>query len=443
MLEISLANSQDELLQILSYYINRIGSDNNYLQQLTEISDSYFKQGYIDEAFFVMVELFKAKPSIKLALKIAQRYYQYEEYEKAYYVWINEAKSSKENKNVLLLEARLLNKLGKTYESISKYRYLIQKYPLFLEPYEELADIYVDEENFALAEDLYKAIYDYFEDYKNIRMVRIKLMNILLNKELVDSETINEMVNDDRIPIETEEEFYALALFYRRIRNYDLALKSITKAMSINKDNIDYSILLMELYRELGNESYFTERIDWLAKTLPASDDRIMKVAEFAYDSNHLNAEIVSKLTDYFHFSKGFDEAYKIIKIIVTYYLTNNQAAEGLHFLKTIADPSFEKEYLSYYYAKVLEKLGIVHDLEYYYETALEYMLPEKDLVYDFANYYEKIGDVDSALKLLNKYVNSNYSNSKVRKMYERLKKKKDNLIYEDLKEWEEKNEYK
>lgn len=60
--------------------------------------------------------------------------YQYEAYDKAYFYWLDLAKSDNEDPELKLLEARLLKKLNRHTEAIDMYRKIIKSYPTLGKP---------------------------------------------------------------------------------------------------------------------------------------------------------------------------------------------------------------------------------------------------------------------------------------------------------------------
>lgn len=421
--ELTKSHSEEEWVQILSYYINRIDQSNDYYEQLNTLSLDYFNKGYFDQALYIMIELYRGNPTSQRAYNIGLRLYQYGQYEMAYYEWLPKARVGQENVKVLILEARLLYKLLEVDQAISKYRYIVKQYPLEEESYEELADIYIEEGNPSLAENLYQALFDYFSDYPNLRMVRLKLIDILMNKEIIERENIDKLFNDERIPLLTAEEYYAFALYQQRLLNYETAVEYILKAIELDQDQLNYSIFLMDLYYDLGEENKLIDLIQWIIHTLPPTDDRIVKVASMCQTIHYDSIELMNKLKDYFPFSTSIDEAYQILKMMINFYLDQGQAEQALLILNDYGLSSLEDEYLSYFYARVNEALNKLEDVEYLYQTALDYLLAEEDLLYHFAQFYDKTGQKQKALELIEKYEYSDYANEKLLALKEKLMK--------------------
>ena len=157
--------------------------------------------------------------------------YQYEAYDKAYFYWLDLAKSDNEDPELKLLEARLLKKLNRHTEAIDMYRKIIKSYPTLGEAYEDLGDIYLEQQNISQAENYYRAVYEYLDDYENIRDVRLKLVEVESLKEIIDLAAVEKLEKDERIPLETEDEFFVFANVFKTLFQFDRAIDYAKKAL--------------------------------------------------------------------------------------------------------------------------------------------------------------------------------------------------------------------
>lgn len=184
--ELGNVDTIEEQRLVIIDYIERASEDSSYIPALESLADILFKTGSIDQGLTVLIELFELKKYKKYAKQIVNKLYQYEAYDKAYFYWLDLAKSDKEDPELKLLEARLLKKLNRHTEAIDMYRQIIKSYPTLGEAYEDLGDIYLEQQNISQAENYYRAVYDYLDDYENIRDVRLKLVEVESLKEIID-----------------------------------------------------------------------------------------------------------------------------------------------------------------------------------------------------------------------------------------------------------------
>lgn len=434
----------DYQYEVLGLYLDKAEKNKQYLPALEEIANLLFLRGYNIMGIQLLIEMYKIKPSPRKAIKIAEQLYQQEEYEIAYTGWMHLAKQSSENYKLLLLEARLLNKLYKVTEAVKVYKYITEKHPTKPEAYEELGDLYVFLAEYEKAGRYYKAVLDYLTDYERVREIRMKLVNLELNSEKMSLETMEDIFNRQELPIELPEEYFALAKVYEKAQRYEQAILYAVKAMELDKDNINYSMLLMKLYHYSGKESKLFGEINWLIKTIPVTDERIYDIAKVARDMERLNDDIIEKLLYYYPFIEDETEAYDVIDIIMMYYIDNEKAEEGHHALRNFDDPSISEEYLSYYYAKVYEQLALYDKVEEYYLTAIHLAIDKPDLIYDTAKFYEKTGDNQKAVDLLKKYSRSSYTadKDKLKAYLKVLEMNEINKPNDEIRKWREENGY-
>lgn len=427
---------------VIITYIEKASEDKRYIPAMEDLAEIFLKTGSILQGLTVLMELYELKKASKYAKKIVKRLYQYEEYEKAYFHWLELAKTGKDDLELSILEARLLTKLGKKSEAIEFYRGIIKYNPTAAEAYEELADIYMDQNNISEAEKYYTAIYEYISDYKYIRAVRLKLVQVASLKEVLNLEQIYQLENDDRYPIETEDEYYVFANVYASLYQYDKAIMYAEKALQSDRDNINYSLLLIDLYNATGKKSNLYKELTFAAQALPPLDPTILKLAEVAYEVNALNDEIIEKLLDYSSLINNYDDAYQVVQIVINYYLDQDDAPAALHLLGVLESQSLDHEYLSFYYAKVYEVLGLFDKAQENYEIAIEVLLPEKDLIFNYALLFKKQGQLEQAFKVAKSYKNTIYDNFKLKNLRDEILTDLQLAEFTKYKDWENSNGY-
>lgn len=438
--EIEKAPSVEEQNLVIIDYIERASINKEYIPVLEDVADDLFNKGFFDLAITILSELYHLTQYKKYAKKIAFKLYQHEEYDKAYYYWLERAKGEKENSKLLLLEARLLKELNKTSEAINQYRYLIKNYPTMPEPYEELGDIYREEENTSQAETFYSTLYHYMDGYENLRGIRLKLLEVEAMKEVIELSEVQKYEQDERIPIETEDEFFAFANIYKKLFQYDKAIEYGEKALQKDGDNINYSLLLIELYKLTGNKSKLYMGLNETARTILVGDPIILEIAAVAKDIGRLNDDIIEKLITYAELVENYDDFILIMDIVVNYYLDKKDAPTALYHLGNWQDTLLDYEYMTYHYAIVYEELGLFDKAEENYLVALEFLLNADDLVYRLINLYVKQNDFEKALELAQNYQGSIYDIEKLKKLREKLISKKELSIFDEYKVWENDN---
>lgn len=427
----------EEQRLVIIDYIERASVDSSYIPALESLADVLFKTGSINQGLTVLIELYELKQYKKYAKRIVKKLYQYEEYDKAYFYWLDLAKSDKDDPELKLLEARLLKQLNRHTEAIDMYRKLIKQFPTLAEAYEDLGDIYLEQQNTSQAENYYRAIYNYLDDYGNIRDVRLKLVEVESLKEILDLAAVQQLEKDDRIPLETEDEFFVFANVFASLYQFEKAIEYAKKALQKSPNNINYSLLLIELYKATGQKTSLYKELAWSAKTLPPFDPTILKIAKVAYDVDHLNDEIIQKLIDFSNLIDNSEDFYLVTDIIVNYYLKQGDAAQALHLLRVLEGQQIDHEYMSYHFAIVYEELGLTDKAEEDYLTALEYILPQEELAFRVANFYLSNNEIDKALEISTRYQNTLYDIPKLKTLRKEICSRNDLSDLDEFKEWE------
>lgn len=418
-------------------YLGKANEDRKYYLVLEELSDVLFRRGQIDLAFSLLMEMYAVRKSSIYATKIVKRLYQYEDYERAYYQWLERAKISNDKLDILLYEAKLLNKLNFKTEAVELYKQLIKMDPTFSEAYKDLADLLMEQGNYQEAETYYRAIYEYLIDFDDIRDVRMRLVQLESWKEIFNLERIKELEYDPNLPVETEEEYYLFANVYASLHQYEVAIDYAKKALQKDRNNINYSLRLIELYNIVGQESNLVKELAHVARALPEYDPVIIKIAQVAFNSDYLSEEIVDKLMSYSSLIDNYEDAYLVAQIVVNHYLKKNDPATALFKTRIINENLLEEEYLSYNYAKIYEALNNYEMTEEYYQIALDNLLPDEDLVFDFVNYYYKTNQIDQAIAMADKYANTVYDNEKLKLLRKEMFAKEKAKMFKKQKKWE------
>lgn len=432
------AETEAEQKIVLINIVEKANEDKKYLPLLEEVADILFRRGQISLAFLLMAEIYELRSTAKNAFKIVKRLYQYEEYDKAYYQWFDLAKIANDNLEVMLYEGRLLNKLDFKSQAIEIYKNIIKVNPTYAQAYKDLADLLMDIGHYSEAETYYRAIFEYILDYEDIRDVRMKLVQLESWKEIFNLERIKELESHPNLPVNTQDEYFLFANVYAALHQYEVAIEYAKKALREDKDNINYSLLLIELYNIVGQESNLVKELTHVANALPDYDPIIIKLAKVAYNSNYLSEEIVDKLMNYSSLIDNYEDAYLISQIIVDHYLKQNDPATALYKLRIINDSLIDEEYLSYQYAQVFQALKNKDKVEEYYQIALDNLLPEDDLVYDYVNFLNNDQQTNQAISLAEKYKNTFYDNSKLKALRQELMANEKQNFNDAINIWEQ-----
>ncbi|XJS11586.1 tetratricopeptide repeat protein [Aerococcaceae bacterium WGS1372] len=435
--DLTIATTEAEQNIILINNIQKAIDNPKNLVILDELADSLFNRGQVSLAYTLMKEIYEINGTPKRALKILKRLYQYEEFDKAYYLWLDLAKTSNDNSEVRLCEARLLDKLDFKSEAIEVFKDIIKTDPTYAQAYKDLGDLLIDLGQNNEAERYFLAVYNYLFDFEDIREVRMKLVQLESWKEIFNLDRIKELENNPDLPVETEDEFYLFANVYTSLHQYERAIEYAKKALQKDKDNINYSLLLIELYNIVGQETNLVKELSHVAKSLPDLDPMIVKLAQVAYDSNYLSEEIIDKLMKYSSLIENHEEIYKVSNIVVDYYLGINDSAAALYKLNNIKEYFLEEEYLSYNYARIYQALNLYEKVEEFYQMALDYLLPEDNLVYDYVNFVYHNYHPNKAIRIANKYANTFYDNKKLKGLRKELIAREKDKLFDDNDIWE------
>lgn len=415
------AKTEAEQKIVLINSVEKANVDKKNIPLLEELADILFRRGQISLAFLLMTEIYELRSTAKNAFKIVKRLYQYEEYEKAYYQWFDLAKMANDDLEVMLYEGKLLNKLDFKSQAIDIYKEIIKISPTYAQAYNDLADLLMEMGLHSEAETYYRAIFDYLIDYGNIREVRMRLVQLESWKEIFNLERIKELEYHPDLPVNTQDEFFLFANVYTQLHQYDVAIDYAKKALRKDKNNINYSLLLIELYNIIGQESNLVKELTHVANALPDYDPIIIKLARVAYQSNYLSEEIIDKLMNYSSLIDNYEDAYQVSQIVVDHYLSTNDPATALYKLRIINDSLLDEEYLSYQYAQIFQALNNIEKVEEYYQIALDNLLPEDDLVYDYVNFLNEHNQRHQAIKMAEKYKNTVYDNYKLKALRQEL----------------------
>src|SRR5699024_3278750 len=197
------------------------------------------------------------------------------------------------------------------------------------------------------------------------------------------------------------------------------------KALQKDSDNINYSILLIDLYKTTGQKSNLYKELTWSAKTLPPLDPMILNIAKVADDVDHLNDDIIEKLVDYTNLIDNSEDLKLEINIKENYYIIKSDKEKDIHILRVFEEQQIDHEYMSYQFAIVYEALGLKDKAEENYVIALDYLLPHEKLAFRLANFYFTNKEVEKALEVVNQYNNTFYDIPRLKALSKEIQSKR------------------
>lgn len=420
MKEITQLDSIDHLNSLLEPYYDRAKDDLVYYNDLLKVASHYGQSGFRDIQIEMLTSLYDIQSSNKTAYLIAEAYLNYAQQEKAF-EWVSKIKEDVIQYRTSILKAKILIELGRVNEAKELLTLLIKKYVTKHEAYILLGDLYEVNHHYDRAATYYNAAYTYFDQQIDRRAVRMKLLKIEIMKEIIDIESIEQLVETEGLPLETADEYYTLAVAYQRAMQYERSIEYAILAVQKDKNLVDARFLLMELYEATGQKSYLKKELSFLSATLPAYHAAIMEVATTAHTIGALDEELINKLVDYFQFTESVEEQYDIIRIVVSYYLSIHQSQVALETLQSMTHDFPDETYLSYLFATVYRALGMNEYAESFYQIALEQLTPEPELVYDVVTFYQEQQQIQEAFDIAEHYTHSLYDTNQLKALREEL----------------------
>lgn len=421
MKDLSQLDNMEQLSIVLEEYYIEAESNPSIYKELINVAEYYGQTGYRDMQIEILTVLYEIEISSNIIYFIAKAYNDYAQFEEAY-SWIKRLEGPIRNKTSLL-EARILSELGDFNQAKDLLLANVKKFPTKPQAYVLIADLYLSNHVFDKAEEFYQTAFDYFYDQIDARAIRLKLVEIAIQKEVIDIEKIDKLMQVKDLPIENSEEAFILALAYKKAFQYQQAIKYASDSIAMDFDNLDARLLLMELYGETGQKAEFKNYINILANALPSYHETILDVADAANKIQEFPEVLINKLIDYCEYTDDAEEQYKIISYLVRFKNSTDRPQDALHYLQTLAGAFEDELVLSYLFAITYEKLNMITYVEKFYNLALEQMAPELELVTDFVNFYLKQGEVKKAFEVAEKYKNSIYDTAQLKNLRNQMRK--------------------
>lgn len=421
MKEISQLDSIDQLYVYLEQHYEKAQNDLVLYNDLLRVADHYGQSGYREVQIDILTALYEVEPSNKTAYLNAQAHMNYGEYDKAY-DWILKAKQTKLQYKISLLKAQIMMKIGLVNEAREILVTLIKNFETKPEAYTTLAELYEQNHSYEMAEYYYDTVFKYFLRQVDRRAIRLKLFQFELMKEVIDIERIELLAEEENLPLETAEEYRTLALAYQRALQYDQAITYAKRALQTDKNLLDASFLLMELYEITGHKSNLKKELDFLTVSLPELHPTILDVAATAQKINYLNDHLIEKVSQYFQMAEDEEEQYTMIEMIVKYKLANNRPQEALEDLKEMSIYFSDEVYLSHLFASAYRALGQYELVEDFYQLALDNLSTDPELVYEVVTYYQEQNQTQQGFELAQRYKGTIYDTKQLKALREQLR---------------------
>lgn len=421
MKDLSQLENMEQLSILLEEYYIEAETDPIIYNELINVAEYYAQTGYRDMQIEILTVLYEIKINSNIIYLISKAHYEYAQFEEAY-AWIKRLDGPLRYKTSLL-EARILIELGDLNQAKELLLANIKKFPTKPQAYVEVAALYLTNQIYDKAEHFYQTAFDYFKNQIDARMIRMKLVEIEISKEVIDIERIESLMLSEELPIENPEEAFLLAQAYKKAFQFQKAITYAAESITLDYDFLDARLLLMELYVETGHKEGLKDMIHLLANALPSYHETILEVADAANKIQEFPQVLIDKLIDYCEYTDDAEEQYKIISYLVRYKNAIGKPQEALHYLKTLAGAFEDELVLSYLFAVTYEKLNMMDYVEKFYLLALEQMAPEAELVSNIVKFYQKLGEIKKAFEVAEKYKNSIYDTELLKTLRTQLRK--------------------
>ncbi len=405
---------EDSFDSWIEIYIEDAYYSSNTYDILFSFSQYLYSKRFIEYQYFVLEHLHKINSNQKVSYSLAMCSYLLGNLEKGLY-WLHTITDSKKTYKALKLEADILFHQGDFLSAKEILLLLIQKFPTKPYPYDTLARIY-DYQNIPdKAIYYYNIVYKYFKKYSRIRDVRMNIIKLLIQSEIIDFNEINLLINDSELSLQTVDEFNQIAQIYLSINNYTEALKYINKSLELNSENMQAQVLLLEVYIKTESINKIEKQIEWLINNLPAYHELMSEVIVLVSHTKYMNKKLLDLSKQHLTLISDVDDKIVLVKSIVLYYLQQNRANFAIDFLNSLNDPQLNDINLSYFYAISYQSLDNFDRAVKNFDLALEHLIAEKSLVNSYVSYLIKHKEIDKAKYLANKYYQSFYDNKELK----------------------------
>lgn len=193
-----------------------------------------------------------------------------------------------------------------------------------------------------------------------------------------------------------QQTLFGMTMVYCELQDYDMAIQSVTKLIELQPQNIDYRMLLADIYEKLIAETGNIQSVDFAIKTY----QEILDI-----DENHegANLKIASCYAQKGDIEECKESCQKVLKVnakasdalyllgIISFSLQEFEEAIG-HFEKTIeAKPTMKMAYLNTAYA--YEKMSNIEKALSYYASYKE-KVSARDISPDVERFFTALQEI-------------------------------------------------
>ncbi|MGX7106870.1 hypothetical protein ACWOBE_03620 [Hutsoniella sourekii] len=384
-------DNEESILGILSDYIDRAPNEVKVFQALELISQDLVDQGRIHHGLELAINLYQINGHDHLAYLIAKFYQQYLLSNQAL-EWIHKIPSEKRDYNCQLLLADILISLNQVNEAREILTNLIQDYPVQVEAYHQLADLYDSHDMIESAQKYYQLIFDYFLEESDRRRSRLKLLELALKQEIIDQQLIDQLIQVKDLPLESRDELQLASYAYLWVNELTKAKQLASQLLDLDKDSFDAHFILLQIAIEESNNQEAQDQIDWLCLSLPPYSQEIMEVARCGLAINYLPDLLLERLGQLLDLLDDFDSYYEVLSLLVNHYLDEEQPNKALELLSQASKELEDDQiYLSYLFGKAYQDEGQLEEAALAFKQALDLQVNEANL---FNSYYQVLCDL-------------------------------------------------
>lgn len=409
------------LKQELEYYFENASEEQSIYRTLFDLAILFGKSGYLDFKIVILESLYEIKQEAKVAFVLAQQYYDLEALDTSEF-WLNELQKFEENDRTLMLKAKILQLRGETTLARSLFEQVIKEYPRVKEAYYDAGELSFELGDLKKATQYFKVILDYFPESQFVRDSSVKLLEIQLNREVIDVSQLLQLIDKiNQFEFGDSEIYYKIAKALYHVKQFPEALAYAKMGWEIDRELIDLAILQLQIGVELDDDVLAKEMIQWLEINLPPYDEAIGDVAIIANQYHLMSSIFSSRLKDYLLLLDNQEKILELLPIVTDYLIQHHAADELLDFLDILAEEMESPAYLSYGYAKAYALKGNYNEAEAYYQDSLDLAINSELLVYELVLLYLKENKVDKARTLIEQYSGTIYDTIEVQEIRTRL----------------------
>ena len=410
--------SNEEIKQsMVEEWMNEAHYNEQRYEQLIGFADFYFSLGYQEFALMIYLRLQTIEPGHHIVYRIAKTYAHVYEYEEAL-KWFNLLPEENQSKEMVMEQIDWLLELDQQEIARDRLTKLIQDEPTFSPPYFKLSTLHEMAGDLTRAIYFVQAVYDYFTDDAERHLARQQLIQLKLQQEQIELKDIRQLLLDETLPLRDSMDYFLLAKMYQLANETDKAIEASQKSIELDPDNSSAGLLLVELTGE-GTNDQFEESLQWFEEKIPESEMSPIEIAEMAQSNQQLDLEMVQRLEGYFAYTSDVEEQYRIVSLVLNYYIDTGDIEAFESFLNNQALAYFMEEELGYFIGKNKYATHNYDEAIDYFEAALDYLVPEIDLVELLVKSLEKAGERKAAYDLAEKYQDSDYQTNYIQEILE------------------------